>query len=118
MTPVNLRYAKAETFRKRLLQLAKTLLYLFPPPHGAPTNNQAERSFRPVVIMRKVIQATCSDKGLENHSVLRSLFETARRQARKPHRFFIDLFTKNTAQAQAALYRKNLAGKPRPSLRC
>jgi hypothetical protein len=55
--------------------------------------------------MRRVIQGTRSAKGLENHSVLRSLFETARRQGQKPHRFFLDLFTKNTAQAQAALYR-------------
>jgi hypothetical protein len=52
-----------------------------------PTNNQAERSLRPVVIMRKVIHLTRSDKGLENHSVLRSLFETAKRQGSKPHHF-------------------------------
>ena len=60
---------------------------------------------RPVAIMRRVIQGTRSDQGLENHSVLRSLMETARRQGKKAHRFFMDLFTKNTVQAQAALYR-------------
>jgi hypothetical protein len=38
--------------------------------------------------MGKVVQGTRSDKGLENHSVLRSLFETARRQGKKPHEFF------------------------------
>ena len=43
--------------------------------------------------MRKVIQGTRSEKGLENHSVLRSLFETARRQGKKPQNFFLDLFT-------------------------
>ena len=58
------------------------------------------------------------EKGLENHSVLRSLFETARRQGRKAHQFFWDLFTQDTAQAQAALYRKADVGKPRPPLRC
>ena len=31
--------------------------------------------------------------------------ETARCQRKKFHRFFLDLFTKNTVQAQAALYR-------------
>ena len=41
-------------------------------------------------------------QGLDNHSVLRSLLETARRQGRKPHEFLLALFTKNTAQAQAA----------------
>jgi hypothetical protein len=83
-----------------------------------PTNNQAERSLRPAVIMRKVVLGTRSDKGLENHSVLRSLFETARRQGKKAHAFFLALFTKRLAQAQAALYRKDLTGKPRPPLRC
>jgi transposase len=83
-----------------------------------PTNNLAERSLRPLVIMRKVIQGTRSTKGLENHSVLRSLFETARRQGNNPHQFFLALLTKPTPQAQAALYRKPLNGKPHPPLRC
>ena len=79
-----------------------------------PTNNQAERSLRPVVIMRKVIQGTAREKGLENHSVLRSLFDTARRQGKKAHQFFMDLFNKDAAQAQGPLYRKSLKGKARP----
>ena len=114
-----LRYPKAETFRQRLLgPEQKHLFTCFRRPKVPPTNNQAERSLRPVVIMRKVIHGTRSPKGLENHSVLRSLFETAKRQGTMPHQFFLDLFTKNTLQAQAALYRKSAAGKPRPALRC
>ena len=74
-------------------------------PKVPTTNNQAERSLRPVVIRRGVIQDTRSAKGLENHGVVRSLFETAKRQCNKAHRFLRDLFTKNTAGAQAALYR-------------
>jgi hypothetical protein len=76
------------------------------------------RPFRLAVIMRKVVLGTRSDKGLENHSVLRSLFETTRRQGKKAHEFFLALFTKHRAQAQAARYRKDLRGKPRPPLRC
>jgi hypothetical protein len=88
-------------------------------PGVPPTNNQAEQSLRAVVIMRKVIQSTRSDKGLENHSVLRSLFETAKRQGKKPHSFFLELLTKNTAEAQAALYRKPLIKRERLEvLRC
>lgn len=114
-----LRYPKAETFRKRLLgPEQKRFFTCFRRPNVPPTNNQAERSLRSVVLMRKVVQGTRSAKGLENHSVLRSLFETARRQGRKPHRFFLDLFTKTTRQAQAALYRKPLSPKPHPPLRC
>jgi transposase len=108
-----LRYPKAETFRKRLLgPEQKHFFTCFRRPKVPPTNNQAERSLRPVVIMRKVVQGTRSDKGLENHSVLRSLFETARRQGKKAHRFFLDLFTKDTVEAQAALYRKPLPRRP------
>ncbi len=58
-----------------------------------------------MVILRHVIQGARSDKGLENHTVLRSLLETARRQGKKLHLFLHDLFTKETPEAQAALYR-------------
>jgi len=101
-----LRYPRAERFRQRLEGKEQKLLFTcFRHPKVPPTNNLAERSLRPVVIMRRVIQGTRSDQGLENHSVLRSLFETARRQGKKAHVFLQDLFTKSTAQAQAALYR-------------
>lgn len=114
-----LRHPKAESFRKRLLGPEQALFFTcFRRPNVPPTNNQAERSLRPLVIMRKVIQGTRSDKGLENHSVLRSLFETARRQSKKPHQFFLALLTRTTAQAQAELYRKSIRHKPRPHLRC
>ena len=115
-----LRYPKAEKFRQRLLGPEQPLLFTcFRRPAVPPTNNQAEQSLRPVVIMRKVIQGTRSEKGLENHSVLRSLFETAKRQGKKAHHFLFDLFTKDTPDAQAALYRKPLISSDRrPILRC
>jgi hypothetical protein len=114
-----LRYAKAEAFRQRLSgPEQKLLLTCFRRPNVPPTNNHAERSLRPLVIMRKVVQGTRSDQGLENHSVLRSLLETARRQGKKPHEFFLVLLTQTTAQAQAALYRQPLSRKPHPPLRC
>jgi transposase len=113
-----LRHPRAESFRKRLMGPEQELLFTcFRRPGVPPTNNQAERSLRPLVIMRKVVQGTRSDQGLENHSVLRSLFETARRQGKKPHEFFLALLTQSTAKAQAALYRRPLR-RPRPPLRC
>lgn len=114
-----LHYPKAEKFRQRLLGPEQKLLFTcFRRPGVPPTNNQAEQSLRPVVIMRKVIQGTRSQSGLQNHSVLRSLFETAKRQGHKPQSFFRDLFTKTTAEAQAALYRRTLSAGVRPPLRC
>lgn len=112
-------HAKTEAFRQRLLgKEQKHLFTCFRRPQVPPTNSQAERSMRPVVLMRHVVHCTRSAKGLENHSVLRSLFETARRQGRKGHEFFYDLFTKNTRQAQAALYRNTPEGKSRPRPGC
>jgi len=113
-----LQYERAEAFRQRLRgPEQKNFFTCFRHPKVPPTNNQAERSLRPVVIMRKIIHGTRSDKGLENHGVLRSLFETARRQGKKPRQFFLGLFTKSTAEAQAALYRRAATAKPRPTLR-
>ena len=107
------RHPRTETFRQRLLGEEQKLLFTcFRRPNVPPTNNQAERGLRPVVIMRRVIQGTRSQKGLENHSVLRSLFETAKRQGKKAHRFFQDLFTLSTTQAQAELYRHPPKTKP------
>jgi hypothetical protein len=109
-------HPRAEAFRQRLMGKEQNLLFTcFRHPNVPPTNNLAERSLRPVVIQRRVIQGTRSLKGLENHSVLRSLFETGKRQGKKVHFFFHDLFTKNTVQAQAALYRNPLQANPAAS---
>ena len=114
-------YPPAEAFRKRLTGPEQKQMFTFLRYKGVPpTNNQAERSLRPVVILRKVIQGTRSEGGLENHSVLQSLKETARRQGKKVPQFFRDLFYKDTEQAQAALYRRPVAQKLKPKhpMRC
>ena len=114
-----LTYEPVEKFRQRLAgPEGKHLFTCFRHPNVPPTNNQAERSLRPVVIMRKVIHGTRSPKGLENHSVLRSLFETARRQGKQPHRALLALFSQPTARAQACLYRRTAQAKPQPTRRC
>jgi hypothetical protein len=103
---------KPESFGQRLPgQEQKNFFTCFGRVKVPPTDNQAERSLRTIVIMRKVVQSTRSPKGLEDHSALRSLFETAKRQGRRPHQSFLDLFTKTTAQAQSALSRSPLANK-------
>ena len=51
--------------------------------------------------------------------MLRSRFGTAKRQVKKAQDFFLELFTKDTAEAQAALYRKPLMSSDRRGiLRC
>jgi len=38
-------------------------------------------------------------------------------QGKRPHRFFLDLFTKDTAGSQAAFYRKPLISSDRSPIR-
>jgi transposase len=73
-------------------------------PHLQPTNNQAERSLRGMVIFRKICMGTRCRSGSHTHSVLPSLLLTAQRQGRHPLDFFETLFGSKTKTAQAALY--------------
>jgi hypothetical protein len=98
---------KAETLRKRLLDPKKEYHRLFTfikHPDIQPTNNQAERSLRNLVIFRKISFGTRSTQGSHSHSVLPSLLQTAKRQGQHPLIFFNTLFSADTATAQASLY--------------
>jgi len=53
-------------------------------PNLQPTNNQAERSLRGMVIFRKICMGTRSAGGSYTHSVLPSLLVAAQRQGRHP----------------------------------
>ena len=94
-----------EAFRQRLLGKEQELFFTFLRHPGVPpTNNQAEQSLRPIVIMRKIIHGTRGQIGLENHSVLHTLIQTARRQQRPVRQFLETLLTSPSATAQVALY--------------
>ena len=98
--------APVETFRRRLLGPEQALCFTcLREPNVPPTNNHAEQSLRPIVIHRKVLFGTRGEVGLKNHSVLHTLIQTARRQARPVRQFLATLLTEPTATAQAALYR-------------
>ena len=75
-----LHHPKAIAFSKRLLgPEQKRLFTCFRRPNVRPPITRPSQ-FRPVGIMCKVVLGTRSEHGLENQGVLRSLFETARRQ--------------------------------------
>lgn len=98
---------KADAFRRRLRDPTREYRRLFTflkYPQIQPTNNQAERSLRPLVIFRKICLGTRTPEGSRSHSVLPSLLLTAKRQGKHPLDFFQTLFTSDTASAQAALY--------------
>ena len=101
---------KADTFRRRLRDPTKEYYRLFTflkYPEVQPTNNQAERSLRYLVIFRKICFGTRSAQGSHCHSVLPSLLQTAKRQGHHPLAFFKTLLISDTATAQAALYQNS-----------
>jgi len=98
-------YAPAETLRDRIMNKDHDKLFTFLRLPGVePTNNHAERSLRPLVIMRKVCFGTRSEAGSLSHSVLTSLLETARRQGKDRIAFLVALLTKPLAAARAAMF--------------
>ena len=102
-----LRDEKALVLQRRLTDQDKDKPRLFTflkYPNLQPTNNQAERSLRGMVIFRKICMGTRSAGGSYTHSVLPSLLVTAQRQGRHPLGFFETLFVSKTQTAQAALY--------------
>lgn len=102
-----LRDEKALALQRRLTDADKDKPRLFTflkYPNLQPTNNQAERSLRGMVIFRKICMGTRSAGGSHTHSVLPSLLLTAQRQGRHPLTFLETLLGSKTQTAQAALY--------------
>jgi hypothetical protein len=101
-------HTPAETLRASIMGKDHKHLFTFLRHPGVPpTNNQAEQSIRFLVIFRKIMFGTRSEKGKSTHSILPSLVLTAMRQGRNPREFLEVLLTSDTAQAQASLYRNS-----------
>jgi transposase len=100
-----LRFKPAETLRTYLAGPEQRFLFTFLRRPGVPpTNNHAEQSLRHLVIFRKICFGSRSESGLQTHSILPSLVQTARKQGIPPRQFLQTLLTADTATAQAALY--------------
>src|SRR5512146_888265 len=98
-------YEAAETLRDRIVRKDFDKLFTFLRIKGVePTNNHAERSLRPMVIMRKISFGTRSPAGSQSHSVLLSLLDTARRQGKDRIAFLIALLTQPQAAVRSALF--------------
>ncbi len=103
-----LSHPTAEAFRKRLLGKEKNLCFAFLRHEGVPpTNNHAEQSVRPMVIMCKTSFGTRSPRGSQRLGILKSLVQTAKRQSKDIRPFLKTLLTHDTASAQRDLYRNN-----------
>ncbi len=98
-------YPAAQTLRKRLMEKDYDKLLTFLRQKNVdPTNNHAERSIRPHVIMRKICGGTRSAAGSESHAVLPSLLQTAQRQGKSSLPFLLTLLTGTPDAARNALF--------------
>lgn len=99
-------YPPAQTLRTRLMEKDYDKLLTFLEQKNVdPTNNHAERSIRPHVIMRKICGGTRSAAGSESHAVLPSLLQTAQRQGKSSVPFLLTLLTGTPEAARDALFR-------------
>jgi transposase len=100
-----LKFKPGENLRKFLVGPTQAALFTFlRNPAVPPTNNHAEQSLRYLVIFRKTSFGTRSESGMNTHSVLSSLVQTARRQGVHPRQFLEILLTSDTPTAASTLY--------------
>ncbi len=101
----SLRFKPAENLRTALAGPEQKSFFTFLRRPGVPpTNNLAEQTLRFMVILRKIVFGTRSERGLKTHSILPTLVQTARKQGIHPRHFLQLLLTVDTKTAQAALY--------------
>jgi transposase len=99
-----LAHPQAEKLRLRLRENRAKLFTFIRHPQVGPTNNQAEQSLRPSVILRKLTFGNRSPAGARHHSVLSSLLITAQRQGRDARTALLALFTQPASAAKNAFY--------------
>ena len=76
-----------------------------------PTNNLAERTLRPLVIMRKICFGNRSHDGGQRLAKIMSVKATARRHGHNPLRVFYRLFTQPPDKVMRFIYKKTSAKK-------
>ncbi len=90
---LKLKHEKAVTLQARIIKHADGWLVFVKDPCVPPTNNLAERSLRPLVIMRKICFGNRSREGGQRLAKIMSVKDTARRHGHNPLRMFYRLFT-------------------------
>jgi transposase len=108
---VNLKHEKAITLQARLAKHSSDWLAFTRDSRVPPTNNLAERTLRPLVIMRKICFGHRSRDGGRRMATLMTVKDTARRHGHNPLRLFYRLFTQPPDQVMKYLYKKTSAKK-------
>ena len=104
-----LKHAKAITLQGRIIKHAQSWLVFTRDSRVPPTNNLAERTLRPLVIMRKICFGNRSLEGGKRLAAIMSVKDTARRHGHNPLHVFYRLFTQPPDKVMRSLYKKTPA---------
>ena len=97
-------HERAERLQKRIQKYRRQWLTFIDHPEVEPTNNLAERSLRPLVILRKLTFGNRSPEGAHRAGVLFSVLETAKRQGHGLLKFCQQLFQQSDRSMLRLLY--------------
>jgi len=99
-----LSHEKAVTLQARLLRHPGEWLVFLDDPRVPPTNNQAERALRPLVVLRKITFGSRSDAGATRMEKLMTVAETARRHGHRASDIYFELYTRPPDRVLRRLY--------------
>ena len=97
-------HEKAVTLQKRILKHQHEWLVFLDDPRVPPTNNLAERTLRPLVVLRKITFGHRSHAGAVRMGRLMTVAETAKRHGHRPSDIYYRLFTQPPGRVLRRLY--------------
>ena len=97
-------HEKALTLQARILRHTLEWLVFLDDPRVPPTNNQAERDLRPLVVLRKITFGHRSDAGADRMAKLMTVAQTARRRGHRASQIYYELFTRPPDKVLGSLY--------------
>ena len=97
-------HGKAVTLQKRILKHQHEWLVFLDDPRVPPTNNLAERTLRPLVVLRKITFGHRSHAGAVRMGRLMTVAETAKRHGHRPSDIYYRLFTQPPGRVLRRLY--------------
>mgnify|MGYP002725933325 CR=1 FL=1 len=95
---------KAATLQGRIIRHADEWLVFVDDPRVPPTNNQAERDLRPLVVLRNIIFGHRGETGALRMGKLMTVGETAKRHGRRPTEIFYRMYTRPPNAVLGYLY--------------
>jgi len=102
----DVKHEKSITLQGRILRHLGEWLVFVDDPRVPPTNNLAERSLRPLVLLRKITFGSRSLEGAKRMASLMSIAETSRRHGHRVSDIYYELYTRPPDRVLQSLYAK------------